>query len=184
MNKLTAFQKRYCDILLLMEITGRVNQSKALKLAGSKSKGKNLTVIASRTARLVQCRDYMARARARLDRQTEKTNAEILAEYEKLGFSRLADYYNDDGTLKDISSLTDDQKSALSAIEIEEHEYENKKGRKGLTRKIKIRLHSKKGALDSLARIKGLMKGDVTDAVNTLAKAIKDANESDKNRDN
>jgi hypothetical protein len=178
MRKLTALQKRFCDILVLMEIAGKSNQAEAYKLAGSKCKGKTLEQEASRTARKPQVLKYLARRRARYSSKIEKTGAEIIAEYEKIAFVNLADYYNDDFTLKPISSLTDHQKAALHAIEIEELEYVNKKGKKITTRKIKIKLHSKKGALDSLARIKGLMKGDIDDAVNTLAKAIKEANES------
>jgi len=173
-------QKKFCDILLLMEIAGKTNQSEALRLAGSKCTGKTLIEQASRTARLPQCLRYLAQARARYSSKVEKTNTEIIAEYEKMGFSNIAGYYNDDGTLKKLSSLTAEQKAAVQSVEIVEQEYKNRKGKTGKIRNIKIKLHSKKGSLDSLARIKGLMKGDIKDAVDTLAQAIKDANEPKK----
>ena len=66
----------------------------------------------------------------------------------------------------------------MHAIDIEEHEYTNKKGNKGLTRSIKIRLHTKKGALDSLAKIKGMMKPDLKDVV-SFAQALHEAMKDD-----
>ena len=180
---LTVLQKRFCDIMLLMEITGKVEKRRAYELAGYKVRGKSAEVEASRTLRKPQVKKYLARARARrekvVEKIVEKTEAQIINEYEKLGFSDLAAYYNDDGTLKKFSELTKDQRAALRSINIEEQEYTNKKGKKGMYRKIKITLHPKKGSLDSLAKIKGMMKPDLRDVV-SFAQALHEAMKDEK----
>jgi len=174
MAVLTALQKRFCDIILLMELAGEVNQQKAYELAGYKCRGKTAKEEASRTATKPQLKTYLARARKRRAKVVEKTEAEIIREYEKLGFSRLTDYYNNDMTLKPLRKLTEDQKAAIQSIEINEHHYTNKKGKAGKKVEIKIKLHTKKGALDSLAKIKGMMKPEIEDAV-TFAVALHEA---------
>lgn len=176
-KRITAFQKKYCDILILMEISGKVNQAKAYKLAGSVSKGKNLIEKASRTARLVQCQQYLTRARARVKRLIERTEAEITAQLEKLAFSELTDYvaWDEKGVkLKPSVDIPKDKIPALKSILIDEKEYTNKKGKKGIIRRVKIDLHNPKGPLDSLARIKGMMKPDLEE-VATFAKALHEA---------
>lgn len=162
---LTSMQKKFCDILILMDISGKANQSEALRLAGSKSTGKNLIEAASRTAILPQCLAYLSRERARVKRVVEKTEAEIIAQLEKLGFSQITDFatWGKDGLeLKPSKEIPKDKIPALKTITINEQEYTNKKGQNGLTRKIKIELHGPKGALDSLAKIKGMMIQVVT----------------------
>jgi len=174
---LTALQKRFCDIILLMELTGKVEKRKAYEMAGYKARGHIAEVEVTKTLNKPLIKAYLSRARKRRAKVIEKTEAEIIAEYEKLGFSNLADFFNDDGSLKKFSSLTETQSAALKSIIIEEREYTNKKGRKGICRKIKIFLHTKKGALDSLAQIKGMMKPDIGDAVSfamALHEAMKD----------
>lgn len=174
---LTSMQKKFCDIRILMEISGNVNQARALKLAGSKSTGKNLIEAASRTARLPQCLAYLSRARARVKRVIEKTEAEIIGQFEKLGFSELTDFVswgNGRLKLKPSSQIPKDKLPALKSITIDEHEYKNKKGRKGTSTRIHVELHSPKGPLDSLAKIKGMMKPDAKD-IATLALAMHEA---------
>lgn len=172
---LTPLQKKFCDIIHLMEISGRVNQAEALRLAGSKCRGKALKSAASRMLTNVNVSAYLSRARARVKRAVEMTEEEILHEYANLARSNLPSYYNDDGSLKKFSQLTEAQAAAMQSIDIEEHEYKNKRGQKGVTRKIKIRLHTKKGALDSLSKIRGMMKGDAEEAARTFATALHEA---------
>lgn len=174
---LTSLQKKFCDILILMEISGKVNQSEAYKLAGSKCTGKTLTEEASKTTRKPQVLAYLSRARERVKKVVKKTEAEIIAQFEKLGFSELTDFvtWSEKGLkLKSSSQIPKDKIPALKSIIIDEHEYINKKGKKGLTRRIKIDLHSPKGPLDSLARIKGMIKPDAEEMV-SFAMALHEA---------
>lgn len=172
---LTSLQKKFCDILILMEISGKVNQAEALRLAGSKCRGNAAEVNASKLLRKTKVSAYLSRARARVKRAVEMSEDEILHEYANLARSNLPGYYHDDGSLKEFSKLTEAQAAALQSIDIEEHEYTNRKGKVGVTRKIKIRLHTKKGALDSLAKIKGMMAQDLKDAVVSFAQALHEA---------
>ena len=178
MKALTALQKRFCDIILLMELTGKVEKRKAYELAGYKARGKTAEVEASRTLSLPQVKKYLARARARnrraAEKTQEKTTAEIIREYEIMAFARPADYYHTDGTPKKISELTKAQKAALRSISIEEHHYTNKKGQKGKRVVTTYTIQPKKSSLDSLAKIKGMMKPDLKDVV-SFAQALHEA---------
>lgn len=174
--ELPANQQKVCDIILLMELSGKVNHTKAYQMVFN-CKKKTAEASASRMLRNVKVLKYLTRARARVDRALEMTKEEILYEYMNLGKSNIAAYYNDDGSLKNLNELTPEQQLAIHSLEVDEHEYKNKKGKKGVTRKVKLRLHTKKGALDSLAKIKGMMKPDAKDVANfalAMHEAMKD----------
>lgn len=175
---LTALQKRFCDILLLMELAGKVEKRKAYELAGYKARGHIAEVEVTKTLNKPLVKAYLTRARKRRAARVEKTEAEIIREYERLGFSKITDYYNDDYTLKPVSELNEDQRAAIRSIEINEHHYTNKKGKAGKKVEIKIKLHTKKGALDSLANIYGMMKPDLKDVV-SFAQALHEAMKED-----
>ena len=178
-KKLTSLQKKFCDILILMEISGKVNQGEALRLAGSKCKAKAAEAAASRMLRNVKVSAYLAGARARNSRATEKTQektkSEIIREYEIMAFARPADYYHADGTPKKIKELTKAQRAALRSITVVEHHYKNKKGKEGKTVKTEYSMQPKKPSLDSLARIKGLMTSDTAEVAKSIAAAMHEA---------
>ncbi len=177
MKALTAYQKRFCDILILMEMSGKVNQQKAYEMAGYKCRRKTAKTEASRTLSKPPLKAYLARARARRVSVVEKTEAEIIAQLEKLGFSLITDFASWDKNgfkLKPSKEIPKDKIPALKSITIDEQEYTNKKGKKGITRRVKIDLHSPKGSLDSLAKIKGMMKPDLKDVV-SFAQALHEA---------
>lgn len=115
--------------------------------------------------------------RARNRGAVEKTEAEIIAQLEKLGFSLITDFASWDKNgfkLKPSKEIPKDKIAALKSITIDEQEYTNKKGKKGITRRVKIDLHSPKGSLDSLAKIKGMMKPEIEDVV-SFAQALHEA---------
>lgn len=175
---LTSLQKRFCDILLLMELSGKVNQAKAYILAGSKCKLKSAEANASRMLRNDKVLAHLTRARARVKGVVEKTEADIIARYQDLGWADLDDYgtWDTDGfKLKSSKEIPKNKMGALRSITVDEQEYTNKKGRKGLKRRVKVELHNPKAAVDSLAKIKGLMKGEVEEAAKSLAVAMHEA---------
>jgi len=179
MKKLTENQKKVCDIIGLMELSGRVNHTKAYQMVyGSKKKTAESGV--SRMLRNGKVLAYLTRARARVKRVVEKTEAEIIREYEKMAFVNMGDFYHDDGTLKTMKELTREQKAAIKSISTVIHDYTNKKGVPGSRTITEIQTQPKKGALDSLARIKGMMKGDAKEIM-SLALA---AHEALKDREN
>ena len=176
-KKLTSLQNKFCEIIILMELSGKVNQGKAYQLAGSKCTGNAAEVNASKLLRNHKVIAKLSRARARVKRVVEKTEEEIIGQFEKLGFSEITDFvrWGPKGLdLKPSNNIPKDKIPALKSITIDEQEYTNKKGKKGITRRIKIDLHSPKGALDSLAKIKGMMKPDLKDVV-SFAQALHEA---------
>ncbi len=110
MKALTAYQKRFCDILILMELSGKVEKRKAYEMAGYKARGHIAEVEVTKTLSKPLVKKYLARARARIRRAAEKTQektrADIIREYEIMAFARPADYYHADGTPKSIKELT------------------------------------------------------------------------------
>jgi len=95
----------------------------------------------------------------------------ILNEYARLAFLDIRKAFDDDGNLKAIHDLDDDTAAAIAGLEVEvrrvagetDEEMEGQphggalKRQHGTTARLhKIKLTDKKGALDSLARIRGL----------------------------
>lgn len=83
----------------------------------------------------------------------------IIAELEKIGFSNLKNYSRlvGDARVIDMSATTDDELAALSEMTIEEFtEGRGKDARE--VRKVKIKLHDKKGALVDLGKHLGMFK--------------------------
>lgn len=96
---------------------------------------------------------------AKVSKKVEITKERILAEYAKIAFSNmqdLADWNQSGVTLKPSDELTRRKSAAISEVS----ETVNNAGFKAL----KIKLHDKKGALDSLAKHLGLLidKHEVT----------------------
>ena len=185
MKALTAYQKRFCDIILLMELTGKVEKRKAYEMAGYKARGHIAEVEVTKTLSQPLVSAYLARARKRRAKLVEKTDAEIIAQFEKLGFSDLADFASwDKGgfKLKSSKDIPAGKIPALKSITIDEQEYTTKKGKKGITRRIKIELHSPKGALDSLAKIKGMMAPDTDEQVQSYAKLLSEATKKEEEK--
>ena len=187
MKKLTANQKKVCDIILLMELSGKVSHAKAYQMVyGCKAKVAKAAV--SRMLTNVNVSAYLARARARVERATERTKAEIIARYENLGWADFDDYATWDNkkglTIKTRKAIPKSKMAAIRSIKMVEKEYTNKKGKKGVTREISIELHNPKAAMDSLAKIKGMMQPDAGEAVSlalAMHEAMKDKENEEKN---
>jgi phage terminase small subunit len=78
-------------------------------------------------------------------KKEEMTVHEVMHEYARIARSDASSYYNEDGTLKPLSSLSEEARRAISEIEIKESADGKLRG--------KIKLHSKIAALDALAKI-------------------------------
>lgn len=108
----------------------------------------------------------VAEIQARLAKKFEVTQDRILREYALLGFSSLGDFLRvqADGTAYfDLSGLTKDQAATILEYQVDEYT-EGKAGAKGNgkgetgreVKRMKIKLHDKKGALDSMAKHLGM----------------------------
>ena len=114
--------------------------------------------------------------KAILAKRREVTADRIIAEYAKIAFANTLDYVrvNDDGhPVVDLSAMTVDQAAAISETQTETV-WEGKGEDAQPVRKVKLKFHDKKGALDSLSRHLGLFndKVDITTAGQALAAPV------------
>ena len=100
------------------------------------------------------------RRRNLLRRETEITEARVIAELGKIAFASLGDLLEiqEDGSAWiDMAAITEDQKAALAQYDVETYqELGDGKHLGHVVKKSKIKFHDKKAALDSLARIMGM----------------------------
>ena len=110
------------------------------------------------------------RRRNLLRRETEITEARVIAELGKIAFASLGDLLEiqEDGSAWiDMTAITEDQKAALSEYHVETYDEARGQGAEmdeegglrsaqHIVKKSKIKFHDKKAALDSLARIMGM----------------------------
>lgn len=90
--------------------------------------------------------------RKRLMHEFDITPKRILSELAALAFSNMSDFYNDDGTLKNVSDLPRAISASLNGIEAQIGL--NEMGQPAVTQKIKI--HDKKSALETLGKYHGM----------------------------
>ena len=100
------------------------------------------------------------RRRNLLRRETEITEARVIAELGKIAFASLGDLLEiqEDGSAWiDMAAITEDQKAALAQYDVETYQELGDEEHPGhVVKKSKIKFHDKKAALDSLARIMGM----------------------------
>ena len=100
------------------------------------------------------------RRRNLLRRETEITEARVIAELGKIAFASLGDLLEiqEDGSAWiDMAAITEDQKAALAQYDVETYqELGDEEHPVHVVKKSKIKFHDKKAALDSLARIMGM----------------------------
>lgn len=120
--------------------------------------------------------EYIHAKTEKLFDKLEITQEKVMKEYARLAFYDARKFWGDDGQLKKVVDLDDDTAAALQGMEIEEKK--GGRGGKKSTRTAKIKLADKKGALDSICRIKGWNnpEGEEGMVINvTIRKGGKDA---------
>lgn len=91
----------------------------------------------------------------KIEDRTLVTPERIIREYARIAFLDIRNFYNDDGTLKKITELDDDTAAAIAGMDISTFTKDN--GEIVISEVVKkIKNVDKKGALDSLAKIKGM----------------------------
>ena len=137
-NARRAYKKVYPNVT---DATADVNASKLLK---------NAKVIA-----------YIESIEKRVEEKTEITQERILREYARIAFLDPRKFFDENGSLKSIHEIDDDTAAALAGVETE-FLFEGKgKEKEQIGYLHKIKHVDKKGALDSLARIKGMFNDNV-----------------------
>jgi hypothetical protein len=119
-------------------------------------KVKNLSVASKCFFQLqknIEFQNYIAKRRQELSKSVEVDQARVVSEYAKMAFANMADYVNwEDGSIRirPATQLTREQTAAVSEISF--HETID-------TSTVRVKLHDKRGSLDSLSRILGYDKG-------------------------
>lgn len=151
-------KQRFCT-----EFIVDLNGTEAAVRAGYSRKSAH--VQASRLLDDPKVKARIAELQAELAKRTGITVEKVLAEYSKLAFSNMADYIQvrENGiAFLDLSKLTRDQAAAISHFDVDEdtvlgdEDEENEERQAVVTRKVKIKLADKKGALDSIAKHLGM----------------------------
>lgn len=118
-------------------------------------KGDNSGTRGSNMLRNKRVRAKIAKEQEKMSKKLEITQERILHEYEKIAFANVRDVVEWDKnklTLKKSSTLSEDTSAAIEEVSIT-----NNRGSKA----VKVRMHDKKGALDSLARHLGLFNDKI-----------------------
>jgi len=106
------------------------------------------------------------------------TSDRIMQEYERLALIDPLDLFRPDGSMKRLEDIPEDARRAIVGMDLRElTSIESADGPISVTLK-KIKLADKKGALDSLAKIMGMMKERVEVEIgDSLAEAIRKGRE-------
>lgn len=173
-KKLTARQKRFCDEYLI-----DLNATQAAIRAGYSQR--TAMEQGSRLLTNLNINSYIQKRKDNLDKRLEDkyliSKERLLQEYARLGFSDIREFYNQDGGLRAMHELTDDQAASLAGVEtLEEFIYvDGEKIPAGYTKKIKI--YDKLRALEGIRKVMGYdapVKQDHTTKGESLNKGFAD----------
>ncbi|WP_116654411.1 terminase small subunit [Pelagibacterium sediminicola] len=149
---LTPKQQRFVDEYLI-----DLNATQAAIRAGYSAKTAEQQ--ASRLLRNVKVRAAVETGQAKAAQKLEVTKERIVEELAKIGFSNMQDYMRagpDGDPYLDFSELTRDQAAALGEVTVED--FKDGRGENARdVRRVKFKLHDKKGALVDLAKMLGFM---------------------------
>lgn len=145
---LTPKQKRFAEEWLI-----DMNATQAAIRAGYSKKTAN-----EQGARLlahVSVKEYIKKRQEKLSDKLEITRERILKELASVALSDIRLFYNQDGSLKKITELSDEAAAALSGVEVDElfEGFGDERRHIGYTRKIKR--WDKVAAVDKICKILG-----------------------------
>ena len=129
-----------------------LTQEDAYVSAGYKATGNRARAAASRLLTNVNILLTIKEGRKKDDADVEVTRDRLIKEYAKIAFCNATQLFDAEGKIRNIHEMDEDVKAAIVGIEIVETFL--KDGAARTTTKFK--LETKKGALDSLSKIKGL----------------------------
>lgn len=119
--------------------------------------GASARIEAARLLDREDIQEYLQRLRLILAEKTGISQQKVLNEIAKIAFSDIRNFYEDDGQLKNITNLNDNEAAALSSVKT--YEEKDREGNiLGLNREIKM--YDKLAGLEKLARHLGLYEMD------------------------
>jgi phage terminase small subunit len=153
MAELKEKQRRFCE-----EYLKDLNGTQAAIRAGYSPKTANEQ--SSRLLANVNIQSYIQSRQKQLQEATGITQERVLQEYARIAFCDIRGFYNEDGSLKPITDLTEEQAAALAGVDVDEiwEGYGEEREQTGITKKIKR--WDKVKALDSLGRHLGMFGKD------------------------
>lgn len=172
-NTLTPLQERFKDEYLLS-----LNATDAYKKAGYSGEGNVAEVNAHRLLRNAKVADAIQQAMAERAERTEVTADKVVEGFAAIAFTDMRDVLEWTGNSVTLKSMDDIPASAHAAI-AEIHETTTKDG----STTIRIKMHSKVAALDSLGKHLGMFKEPPGDdnarkTLDALVKLFSKRNES------
>jgi len=131
------------------------------KVYGKNIKDAVADAAASRLLRNVKVQQYIESVEKEVTDDVQVTNVRIIQEYAKIAFLDPRKLFDEDGSLKNIHKIEDDTAAVIAGLDCE-NLFEGKgKDREFVGTLKKIKLVDKKGALDSLSRIRGMFQDKV-----------------------
>jgi phage terminase small subunit len=145
---LTEKEERFCQ-----EYIVDLNAAAAARRAG----------YSEHTAKEIGCRlltnvnivDFISELKAERAKRTEITADRVLKELAKLGFSNIADYIDDNMTMKQLKAITRRKSAAISSIKKSVTEFDG-----GTKETVEFKLHDKIRALEDIGKHIGFFEMD------------------------
>lgn len=141
----------------------RHNGAAAARGAGYKD-GRGVYETARRLLRKAAIRRLVDELEAKREAKVDSKRDQVLAELHHLGLARIDRVLADDGSVKPRAEWPEDERAALTQLEVREVLGKPVTLDDGgvtipvLARKVKVRMDSKLGALNTLAEVHGLVK--------------------------
>ncbi|RJP48729.1 MAG: hypothetical protein C4586_08405 [Anaerolineaceae bacterium] len=156
-DKLTQAQEFFC--FKYVELGGMKGKgAEAARRAGSKAK--NPDVVAAKWLALAKVQKRIQELMAKVENKAIKTAEDWDREIDMIAFYRgHHDFYKPDGTLKDISELTDEQLAIIH--EIEHTQVGGGNGSKPLIKVTNLKVYDKLKALDMKGKRLGIYRSTV-----------------------
>jgi len=151
-----AKHERFCQEMMIDN-----NKARSYKSTYPDSKQKSADEAGSKLSRNTKVKSRLDYLRSILAKKYNVTQERVIEEYAKIAFANQQDYLGVDNSIVDISQIDRDQAAAVESVQTTVNKTTNKSGTKEYeTLNVKIKLHSKTSALDSLGKHLGIFEKD------------------------
>lgn len=148
-TNLNESQKKFCE-----EYIFDFNATRAYNKVYPKPTKESARRLGSILLTNIDVKAYIAELQADLAKTSGISRLKVLKEYEKMAFTSIAHLHDTWTTRKEFEDLTEDQKSSIAEIQTRQTEHGEE---------VKIKLHDKRGALESISRMLGYNEPEKVD---------------------
>jgi phage terminase small subunit len=153
MDELTPKIKRFCE-----EYIKDLNGTQAAIRAGYSQKTANEQ--SSKLLAKVNVQDFLSKLKQNISDKNEGLAQQVIDELKKLGFSNIQDYIGKENEIKDLSTITRDNASAVESIKKTVTEFSGGSESSGKKTTVQFKLYDKISALEKLGRHLGIFELD------------------------